>query len=584
MVDGRDGDRVDDVGYCLQDSVDDTYDEDFDNYELLQEVALGPDFYESVDYVEDIDEVDDEEYDEIDEIENESVDELNGVSEEDVEKYEEREKVREKYLGILNFTDQRAQYLKLFPDNPPGNYDLVRRSLLQQVFDKLELIGISLSERQSVADFIIDLQKWDSIAVKRFDENMDVLLGSEVVDKQENNDSLVISAQSGALAGSLLEKLTSRQKTDFRSQAKYYYDLGLNVTCISDIKNEFNSGENCYYLKAPNHHWEDLWSRRQTIEEFNGYQWSFATGLGLATGFNNLLTIDIDDSSRTFLKQTLELLGLPIEYEWVVLSGSRRGFHIYVFVDGLLDAFPEVPVVRLIPKEAYADLAVKVELLIRLHSILPPSVHPTQNKYAFANCLRPIGLPVHVGVYKIQKYIDTYFDLAKQQNKETYKKSAHSKEPERQCPNKPHSWREMFFGCSYCIAEDERKRNEAARLLRAEKEEALANAEQRKQEIWASYVKLEKDIRAMPRYAVWRQDVLAKYGRRCAVGGPECTKDLEVDHFPRSLYSLVLMYGIQNAGIQAYECTALWDVNNGAVLCKFHHDQTKSSRYRQQHM
>ena len=207
-----------------------------------------------------------------------------------------------------------------------------------------------------------------------------------------------------------------------KNYAKYFYDLGLNVTCVSNIKNEFNSKAENIYLKAPNHQWEDLWSRRQTLEEFDGYQWSIATGFGLATGFKNLLAIDVDDCANDFIIQTLEILGLPFDYEWVVLSGSRRGFHVYVFVDDLLENFSKTTVIRLYPKELYAKLASKVELLIRLHSILPPSLHPSQNKYEFVNCSLPENLPVHVGMNKIQNFINKYFDPAKQKNMKTYKK------------------------------------------------------------------------------------------------------------------------------------------------------------------
>lgn len=208
---------------------------------------------------------------------------------------------------------------------------------------------------------------------------------------------------------------------DLKKHAQYFYDLGMNITCVSNIKNEFNSKAENTYLKAPNHQWEDLWSRRQTSKEFNDYQWTVATGLGLATGFNNLLAIDIDGYSKDFVTQTLGALELPMDYEWVVLSGSKNGFHIYVFVDGLLDSFPKERVVRLYPKELYSDLASKVELLIKFHSILPPSLHPTQNKYEFINCSLPKGAPIYIGIDKMKNFINKYFDAAKQENTKIYK-------------------------------------------------------------------------------------------------------------------------------------------------------------------
>ena len=58
-------------------------------------------------------------------------------------------------------------------------------------------------------------------------------------------------------------------------------------------------------------------------------------------------------------------------------------------------------------------------------------------------------------------------------------------------------------------------------------------------------------------------------------------KNIEVDHRYKSFYAIVREYGITNT-IQAYECAVLWNVNNGAPLCKLHHDQTKSSVYHKQ--
>ncbi|OGJ54789.1 hypothetical protein A2880_03380 [Candidatus Peribacteria bacterium RIFCSPHIGHO2_01_FULL_49_38] len=142
----------------------------------------------------------------------------------------------------------------------------------------------------------------------------------------------------------------------------------------------------------------------------------------------------------------------------------------------------------------------------------------------------------------------------------------------------------------WAVMEREQRQKEEERrkvLLQEQRTQAKEREWQRKenerQGEFQRIAAIVKDIRAMPRYAVWRQDVFARYGRKCAIGGFNCrTDNLEVDHFPQSLHSLVSRYRIPDAGIQAYECTALWDVNNGAVLCKIHHDQTSSSQYRQQ--
>lgn len=81
----------------------------------------------------------------------------------------------------------------------------------------------------------------------------------------------------------------------------------------------------------------------------------------------------------------------------------------------------------------------------------------------------------------------------------------------------------------------------------------------------------------MPQYEHWRQAVFEKFGRKCSVCG--LTENLEIDQRYMSFYALIRYCGITNT-VQAYECAALWDSNNGAPLCKTHHDQTTSSRYR----
>ena len=115
--------------------------------------------------------------------------------------------------------------------------------------------------------------------------------------------------------------------------------------------------------------------------------------------------------------------------------------------------------------------------------------------------------------------------------------------------------------------------------IEREKQERELRLRQAKEAEMVRYQQLRKDIEAMPQYEHWRQAVFEKFGRKCAVCG--CTENLEVDHRYKSLYAILRSYKITNT-MQAYECAALWDVNNGAPLCKMHHDQTITSTYRQQ--
>lgn len=90
------------------------------------------------------------------------------------------------------------------------------------------------------------------------------------------------------------------------------------------------------------------------------------------------------------------------------------------------------------------------------------------------------------------------------------------------------------------------------------------------------YKSLRKEIEAMPQYKIWREAVIKKFGRKCSVCGS--TENIEVDHRFKSFYAIVRENRITDI-VKAYECAELWNVDNGAPLCKKHHDQTKSSVY-----
>ena len=121
----------------------------------------------------------------------------------------------------------------------------------------------------------------------------------------------------------------------------------------------------------------------------------------------------------------------------------------------------------------------------------------------------------------------------------------------------------------------EMERKQKEENLKMEKEYKRLELVLAQEERLAEYKKLRKDIEAMPQYEHWRQSVFEKFGRKCAVCGN--TENLEVDHRYKSFYRIVTICGVKNI-VQAYGCAELWDVNNGAPLCKPHHDETPSSR------
>lgn len=145
---------------------------------------------------------------------------------------------------------------------------------------------------------------------------------------------------------------------------------------------------------------------------------------------------------------------------------------------------------------------------------------------------------------------------------------------------------EDFWGkCSACrneIWREKERRKEEKRVAREARDRL------REYERWQvrktkmdDYRKLRKEIEAMPQYEQWRQTVFAKFGKRC-INDPSHQGNIEVDHHYKSFYAIIQKHGITNT-MEAEKCTALWDVDNGVPLCKFCHNKTPSSIYRNIH-
>lgn len=201
--------------------------------------------------------------------------------------------------------------------------------------------------------------------------------------------------------------------TEIQLFAKHYLSLGLNVTCISNRINEHN-----FYcrniLKTPNHKWKHFFTQSQLDSEFAAYEWDTATGVGSVTGFNDLRVIDIDGCiDYDFLDKVLKILELPANYEWVTLSGSKNGFHIYINSNKFSYLDDNQVVTTFPPKEEYKNTFEKVEILWNTHVVLPPSIHNSGNSYSFLNCIYPKALPQVVKHRKISKFIDNFLHAEK---------------------------------------------------------------------------------------------------------------------------------------------------------------------------
>lgn len=176
---------------------------------------------------------------------------------------------------------------------------------------------------------------------------------------------------------------------DLRLWANYYYNMGFNVTHIIPHLNE-GKAKNPY--KSPSNDRHILKNRRQTIEELNSYDWGNSTGIGAVLGFNNLRAIDFDfhrwnrdvlpDKRNQLIHLSLQLLDLPENYEWVILT-PNGGFHIIIFSNhysipvkqGLTRAF--TPNIKYYHYCDEYDISAyhfrRIELRWDKHLVLPPS-------------------------------------------------------------------------------------------------------------------------------------------------------------------------------------------------------------------
>lgn len=201
--------------------------------------------------------------------------------------------------------------------------------------------------------------------------------------------------------------------TEIELFAKQYFKLGLNVTCISNQLNEHN-----FYcrniLKTPNHEWKHLFSTRQSESEINSLQWQSATGVGCVSGFNDLRVIDIDGCNNyDFLDSVLDFLDLPKNYEWVTLSGSKNGFHIFINSYKLENLSAKDVVTTMPPKDDYKHLFEKIEILWNTHVVLPPSLHNSGGDYSFVFCKFPRSRPLLVKRRIVLNFIDAFLETEK---------------------------------------------------------------------------------------------------------------------------------------------------------------------------
>ena len=195
----------------------------------------------------------------------------------------------------------------------------------------------------------------------------------------------------------------------FETYAKIFHSLGLNITCITNYLTEFNFMEK-NLLKAPHHSWQKFQSEKQDRQDLLEYDWINSIGLGTVLGFQNLRAIDIDGcNSLDFIYKVLEVLDLPLDYQWVMRSGSSNGFHILFYSsDDSLESELKIKtnenlfnhkVFALGPNKEYQNIFDHLEIRWTGHLVLPPSLHNSGQYYSFLFCNIPNHPPLELENY-----------------------------------------------------------------------------------------------------------------------------------------------------------------------------------------
>jgi len=192
-----------------------------------------------------------------------------------------------------------------------------------------------------------------------------------------------------------------------KQSALYYYNLGLNITHITPqhIINENSRYE--FTLKEPSHRLNSFKKKRQDIKKVLSFNWEEASGVGAVMGYKNIRSIDIDECNNLeFIRKFLINIGLPVDYEWVVRTGSGKGFQIIIIADNHPFEVPEGKVISLTPKMHYKSKFEHIELLWTNHVVLPPSKHISGKKYEFISGRMPTSIPRKVDKHLLLEFIE----------------------------------------------------------------------------------------------------------------------------------------------------------------------------------
>lgn len=195
--------------------------------------------------------------------------------------------------------------------------------------------------------------------------------------------------------------------------AHLYHNLGMNLSPIKDSN----------YKKPILKNWESYESIGQNDETIFSHDWTNSCGIGIILGFNDYRAIDIDNLAytyydenesyrekriQTFIKQALNILGLPQDYEWVINSGSGKGLHIIFRANDFQSSKNIYSYSPNLFFKYECELFERIELRWKSFLVLPPSKHLSTKCYSFRNNSIPSYKPHYVSLNKMNEFLN-YF-------------------------------------------------------------------------------------------------------------------------------------------------------------------------------
>lgn len=198
--------------------------------------------------------------------------------------------------------------------------------------------------------------------------------------------------------------------------ARWYHHRGMNLVPFSCKHGEKEA------IK-PWRPWQDS---RQPWEAIAHWPWH--AGVGAINGVGDWRSIDVDGAhTNTLIMDILDLLGLPLQYPWVVQSGSRTGYHLWFKSEGkpfegtlYKEEGKSVYVATAkLPQELDAPMPFK-QLELRWANcctILPPTIHPSGQRYLWIHGLPSIE-PSCVALRSVEEMMRSLTTIGEKEQEE----------------------------------------------------------------------------------------------------------------------------------------------------------------------